>query len=117
MYFILLLKDENMKKRGILYLSIVIAFFNIFDAWITNYGMMNDFIQELNPLMNMIIAKSPLLFLFAKTLLSLLVILMSYIVYKQSHEKFKRIYSLTLYSVCFLYFSIFLVHLTWLTLI
>ena len=106
-----------MGKRSILYLSIFIAVFNIFDAWITNYGMMNHFIEELNPLMNMIIQNSPFLFLFVKFLLSLFVVLISYSVYKKSSDKFKRMYSLSLLSVCCLYFGIFLVHLTWLAMI
>lgn len=106
-----------MKKRSILYLSIIIAIFNMFDAWFTNYGMTNHLIEELNPFMNMIIKNSPLLFLLIKALLSVLIIFMSYVVYRHSSERFKSMYSLSLIPVCLLYFSIFIVHLTWLSVV
>lgn len=103
--------------KNIMLLGISIAFLNLFDGIVTNYGLMKKFIEEMNPVMDFIISINPALFLVLKIVLSLLILFVSYRVYTNSKVSFQRLYMLTLVGVFCLYFGIFSMHLYWLSLL
>lgn len=103
--------------KKIMLFGISIAFLNLFDGIVTNYGLMEKFIEEMNPLMDLIISINPALFLALKVGLSLLILLVSYRVYAHSKVNFQKLYLLTLVGVFCLYFGICSVHVYWLSLL
>lgn len=66
-----------------IYLSWLIAILNIFDGVTTNYGLKKGAIEELNPIMDFLWLVSPLLFLTLKFSLSILIVIISILVYKK----------------------------------
>ena len=115
-YSIKKLKDGMLRnKMNFIYLSWLIAALNIFDGVTTAYGLKKDAIEELNPIMDFLWLVSPLLFLTLKFSLSVLIIIISILVYKKSSKTFQRIYSVLLVGVCCVYFGIFSLHIMWLS--
>ena len=112
-----IVKEGTMVKKNIMFLGISIAFLNLFDGIVTNYGLMKKLIEEMNPLMNFLISIDPALFLGLKIGLSLLILFVSYWVYTNSKVHFQKLYLLTLVGVFCLYSGICSVHLYWLSLI
>ena len=90
---------------------------NLFDGIATNYGLMNNMIEELNPLMRFFAATSPILFIGIKTVLSILILFASYLVYKKSKEKFQMLFLYSLVGVSVMYLGIFGMHIFWLSLL
>lgn len=88
------------------YLSVL----NIFDAFITYFGLENSLIQELNPLMNRIYEADPALFLITKMAFSLCLYL--FILFKKvptsSLTKGLAVFASSLYTL------IFFLHCYWL---
>ena len=66
-----------------IYLSWLIAILNIFDGVTTDYGLKKGAIEELNPIMDFLWLVSPLLFLILKFSLSILIVIISILVYKK----------------------------------
>ncbi|MER1999707.1 MAG: DUF5658 family protein [Lysinibacillus sp.] len=89
----------------------------MFDAFATHYGLRNHFIEESNPLMLYLWTVSPTLFLYLKILLSILIVVISHLVYQYSAARFKRIYSYTLVGLTFIYSGVFSLHIYWLTMV
>lgn len=106
-----------MGKKSIMLFGISIAFLNLFDGIVTNYGLMKKFIEEMNPIMDFIISLNPAFFLGLKVILSLLILFVSYWVYKNSKAHFQRLYLVSLIGVFCLYFGICSIHLYWLSLL
>ena len=106
-----------MGKKYIMLFGISIAFLNLFDGIVTNYGLMEKLISEMNPVMDFIISINPGLFLSLKIGLSLLILFVSYWVYTTSKVNFQKLYLLSLVGVFCLYFGICGVHLYWLSLL
>jgi len=106
-----------MGKKYIMLFGISIAFLNLFDGIVTNYGLMEKLISEMNPVMDFIISINPALFLSLKIGLSLLILFASYWVYTTSKVNFQKLYLLSLVGVFCLYFGICSVHLYWLSLL
>lgn len=106
-----------MGKKYIMLFGISIAFLNLFDGIVTNYGFVEKLIEEMNPIMDFLISINPALFLSLKVGLSLLILFVSYRVYTKSKVNFQRLYLLTLIGVFCLYFSICSLHLYWLSLL
>ena len=118
MYLNFLIKDGKMKnKRIIIYCSALIALLNLFDGIATHYGIINNMIQELNPLMDFFMAISPLLFLWIKIVLSILVLYASYWIYKKSNVKFQILFLYSLVGTSVMYVGIFCMHIFWLSLL
>ena len=88
------------------YLSLL----NIFDAFITYFGLENSFIQEMNPLMSRIYETHPLLFIFTKLAFSLCIYL--FIVFKKVPTS-SLIRGLTVFATSF-YTIVFFLHCYWL---
>ncbi|RUL54678.1 MULTISPECIES: DUF5658 family protein [Lysinibacillus] len=105
------------KKISIIYLGLAIGFLNAFDGVATNYGVLNNFIEEANPLMETLLLASPIIFLSVKSALSALVIFVCYLVYKHSKEIFQRFFSIALVGVSFMYVGILGLHLYWISLL
>ncbi|WP_413632884.1 DUF5658 family protein [Mesobacillus jeotgali] len=74
---------------------------NLLDTFITWFGIRNAFIAELNPIMNAIYETDPLLFLFIKSALSILLLLFIVfsIVPRSSLVKFLLVFASASYSV------------------
>ncbi|WP_353057417.1 DUF5658 family protein [Neobacillus niacini] len=88
------------------YLSLL----NIFDAFITFFGLKNSFIQEMNPLMSRIYEAEPALFLITKLTFSLCLYL--FILFKKvPSTSFTK--GLTIFASSF-YTLIFFLHCYWL---
>lgn len=64
-----------MEENLVILLFYYLITLNIFDAFITWFGMKNSFISELNPLMNALYEHNPALFLGSKITLSLILLL------------------------------------------
>jgi len=103
--------------NNIMLFGISIAFLNLFDGIVTNYGLMKNWIAEMNPIMDLLISIHPVLFLGLKVGLSLLILFLSYYVYLKSKRSFQRVYLLTLVCVFCLYFGICGLHIYWLSLV
>ncbi|WP_374757395.1 DUF5658 family protein [Neobacillus driksii] len=88
------------------YLSLL----NIFDAFITYFGLKNSMIQEMNPLMNRIYEADPALFLITKMGFSLCLYL--FILFKKVPTSFLT-KGLTVFASSF-YTLIFFLHCYWL---
>lgn len=110
-------KDGYVKNNSILMMGYFIAFLNLFDGLATNYGLLNNFIEESNPLMALIASASPILFVIIKLLLSLAIILTSYLVYKKCSVQFQRLYAISLIAVCTIYLGIGCLHIYWLSIL
>ncbi|MEK4229827.1 DUF5658 family protein [Solibacillus sp. FSL H8-0538] len=107
-----------MKNKIIIhYVSLLVASLNIFDGFVTHYGLKKNEIEEFNPFMDLLWATSPILFLCVKIALSMLILLTSYFVYKKSAEQFQKIFSIILIGTFSMYLGIFGVHLFWLSLL
>ncbi|WP_332649817.1 DUF5658 family protein [Lysinibacillus sp. 54212] len=104
-------------RRFILLLSLFIAILNLFDGIATHFGLIHNIIEEANPIMKTIATFSPALFLLIKTLLSILIVAVSYWIYKYSLAAFQRFYFLSLVGVLTLYIGIFSMHIFWLVLL
>ena len=102
-------------KINVVYLSWLIAVLNVFDGVITAYGLKEGKIEELNPIMRFLWVTSPPLFLALKFSLSILVVIISIVVYKKSRNTFYRVYAVLLVGVCCLYIGIFVLHMIWLS--
>ncbi len=76
-------------KMNFIYLSWLIAILNIFDGVTTNYGLKKGAIEELNPIMDFLWLMSPLLFLTLKFSLSVIIVIISILVYKKSSKTFQ----------------------------
>ena len=115
-YFLLKKKGDNMKnKRIIIDYSLFVATLNVFDGIATHYGLMNNMIEELNPLMDFIVRTSPILFICIKVVLSILILFSSYLVYKKSKVKFQKLFLYSLVGVSVMYIGIFCMHIFWLS--
>jgi hypothetical protein len=88
------------------YLSLL----NIFDAFITYFGLENRFIQESNPLMNSLYEADPALFIFTKLAFSLFLYLFIFLKKVPTSALIKR---LTVFATS-LYTLIFSLHCYWL---
>ena len=95
-------------------LSRVIAILNIFDGLATHYGLAYGIIEEANPVMDLLWKASPLLFLGAKTGLSILILHISTLIFQKSVEAFRRLYAVSLLGVLCLYVGVCSLHITWL---
>ena len=102
-------------KISVVYLSWFIAALNIFDGVITAYGLKEGKIEELNPIMRFLWVMSPPLFLALKFSLSVLVVIISIVVYKKSRKTFYSVYAVLLVGVCCVYIGIFVLHMMWLS--
>ena len=102
-------------KISVVYLSWFIAALNIFDGVITAYGLKEGKIEELNPIMRFLWVMSPPLFLALKFSLSVLVVIISIVVYKKSRKTFYGVYAVLLVGVCCVYMGIFVLHMMWLS--
>ena len=102
-------------KINVVYLSWFIAILNVFDGVLTAYGLKEGKIEELNPIMRFLWVTSPPLFLVLKFSLSVLVVVISIVVYKKSRKTFYDVYSVLLVGVCFVYLGIFVLHMVWLS--
>lgn len=115
-YTIKNLKDGMLRNKiNIIYLGWLIAVLNIFDGVTTAYGLKNGKIEELNPIMAFLWMMSPPLFLALKFSLSVLIVIISMLVYKKSSKKFQGVYSVLLVGVCCVYLGIFFLHIMWLS--
>lgn len=101
------------KKTMLIYLGLFVALLNLFDGFATNYGMTNNFIEELNPLMDALMT-TPILFLSLKTALSILILFVTYLVSKHCVASFQKLFLSSLICVSFIYTGIFGLHLIWL---
>lgn len=101
------------KKTWIILLGVLVAFLNIFDGIATIFGLMNDYIEELNPLMRSLFITSPAFFICFKMGLSLLIFYVSLLIYKHSKNTFQMFYLFALGGVSCLYVGIFGLHLIW----
>lgn len=111
-------KVVKLKNKWIIIaFSVLVAFLNLFDGIATNYGLMNNMIEELNPLMRFFAATSPILFIGIKTVLSILILFASYLVYKKSKAKFQILFLYSLVGVSVMYLGIFGMHIFWLSLL
>lgn len=99
----------------ILILGIVISLLNMFDGLATNYGYINNFIEEVNPLMDYLLKLNSELFLLFKFLVSILIVLISFAVYYKCNERFQKSFFVSLVGVSVLYLGISVMHLTWLS--
>lgn len=108
-------KDGELNNKRIIYFGLFVAFLNFFDAFATHYGLSNHFIEESNPLMLYVWTVSPTFFLYLKVLLSILIIIISYLVYQYSAAVFQRIFSYTLVGLSLIYSGVFSLHIYWLT--
>ena len=109
-------KDDMLRgKLTIVYLSWFIAILNLFDGLITAYGLKEGKIEELNPIMRFLWETSPFLFLTLKVSLSILIVIISIMVYKKSRNAFQGVYAVLLVGVCCMYFGIFALHMIWLS--
>ncbi|WP_420489196.1 DUF5658 family protein [Neobacillus vireti] len=88
------------------YLSIL----NIFDAFITYFGLENSYIQEMNPLMSRIYEADPALFIILKLAFSLCLYLFIFLKKVPSSSLIK---GLTVFATSF-YTLIFFLHCYWL---
>ena len=102
-------------KINVVYLSWFIAALNMFDGVTTAYGLKEGKIEELNPIMRFLWVTSPPLFLALKFSLSVLIVIISIVVYKKSRETFYDVYAVLLVGVCFVYLGIFVLHMIWLS--
>lgn len=102
-------------KINVVYLSWFIAILNVFDGVLTAYGLREGKIEELNPIMRFLWVTSPALFLALKFSLSVLVVIISIVIYKKSRKTFLGVYSVLLVVVCFVYVGIFVLHMMWLS--
>ena len=100
-------------KVKLIYVSWLVAMLNIVDGFATHYGLANGVIEELNPIMDFIWLKSPLLFLSIKTVLSLVLIVISNVVYRTSHVAFQKNYFVLLIFLFLLYVSVLGLHMMW----
>lgn len=105
------------QKRIILYFSLLVAILNLFDGFLTHYGLANNMIEELNPLMNFFLTISPALFIFIKVVLSMLILFVSYWVYKKSKVGFQKTFFYSLIGVSVIYIGVFSMHILWISLI
>ena len=106
-----------MKNNAILIMGYFIAFLNLFDGLATFYGLMNNMIEESNPLMAYMISVSPLLFVMIKLLLSFFIVFISYLVNKTCSLQFQRLYVISLIAVCTIYTGIGCLHIYWLSIL
>ncbi|MEO4052004.1 DUF5658 family protein [Solibacillus sp. CAU 1738] len=97
--------------------SLLVAMLNLFDGIATNYGLMNNIIEESNPIMAFFASLSPILFVCIKIILSLLIILVSYLVYKKSTARFQKLFFISLLGVCGIYVGISCMHIFWLSIL
>lgn len=104
-----------MKRLYIMELSVIISILNILDGIFTNFGVSNNFIDELNPLMKHLTLFSPTLFLALKFFLSFMVVYVAYCIVKNGTTRFKKLFSISLFFVCILYTGIFSMHLIWIS--
>nr|WP_106781933.1 DUF5658 family protein [Lysinibacillus timonensis] len=107
-----------MENKGIILIfGFVLAFLNVFDGFATIYGHLHNFIEELNPVMDSMLKTSPELFLLSKCLLSLFIVVISYLVYKKSKANFQKQFLFSLVGVSVMYTGIFFLHIFWLSMI
>lgn len=102
-----------MKRDFIVYTGIVVALLNTFDAFATNFGLLNHYIEESNPIMSALWIFSPMLFLSMKLLLSICILIISILVSRYSRTFFKQMYSYSLIGLAILYSGIFFMHIYW----
>ncbi|MED3763567.1 DUF5658 family protein [Ureibacillus terrenus] len=99
--------------------GLIIAILNMFDGLATNYGLTNHYIEEVNPVMRLIAEISPALFIGVKLSLSLLILIVSYLVYKSgncsSKSLFQKFFLYSLVGVTALYAGVFCLHIYWLS--
>ncbi|OLS33971.1 DUF5658 family protein [Bacillus sp. MRMR6] len=88
------------------YLSVL----NIFDGFVTYYGLENRFITEMNPLMNSLYEANPWLFIFTKIAFSACLYL--FIIFKMVPSS-RLTKGLTVFASSF-YTLIFFLHCYWL---
>lgn len=104
-------------KRSSIFLSLFIATLNIFDGIATHFGLLFNKIEEFNPIMNILWASSPILFLAVKITLSFFIYLLTYLVCLKSSEQFQMLFNYCLKGLFVIYLAIFGLHMYWITLI
>ncbi|TYR75249.1 hypothetical protein FZC79_10820 [Rossellomorea vietnamensis] len=87
----------------------ILAALNIIDAIVTAIGIENAYIQEANPLMDLLYTTHPVFFIALKILLSLMVYTLIFFDKIPSKKWFSSI----TYTAVTLYSLIFLLHGTW----
>ncbi|UED81852.1 DUF5658 family protein [Lysinibacillus sp. CD3-6] len=92
----------------------LISLLNIFDGFATHFGLLHNKIEESNPIMHCLWMSSPALFLTVKMMLSISISYLSYLVYKLSSTRFRKLYTTCLLGIFILYLAIFSIHLYWL---
>lgn len=102
-------------KKILLYSSILVALLNLFDGITTYYGIVHNLIEEVNPLMEFFMTISPLLFLWMKVVLSILLICVSYLVYQKSKATFQKRFLYSLVGVSIMYMGLVGMHIFWLS--
>lgn len=104
------------RKKLILTFAIGIAILNVFDGLLTYFGIVNQLIEELNPLMNLLITNHPALFIGLKIFLSLSILMIAYYISLYSKATFQRIFFYSLVGVFSIYTTINCLHIYWFTL-
>lgn len=104
-------------KKVFLGISLIIAALNLFDGFITHFGLELNAIEEANPIMHLLWSTSPTMFLVLKVALSVFISIISYLVYKKSAVPFQKMFSVALVSIGLLYSGIFSLHIFWLSLL
>lgn len=94
-------------------LCFVIAWLNLFDGILTDYGLLHHYIEELNPIMLYLWENNRLHFLFTKVALSSLVLLVG--LWSIHYRSFKKLNLVkTGINIAFiLYIYVSIVHLFW----
>ena len=103
------------KIKLMLFFSIGIAILNVFDGFFTYFGVVNNFIEELNPVMNLLITTYPAVFIGVKILLSLSIVAVSYWISSYGKANFQLVFLFSLVIVFFIYTGIFGLHIYWLS--
>ncbi|RIW36094.1 hypothetical protein D3H55_06445 [Bacillus salacetis] len=89
----------------------ILAALNLIDAFVTWYGIKNDFIKEANPIMDSIYSAHPAWFLSVKILLS--VFLYALILYGEIPRK--KWFASVAYTAIAVYLLTFLLHGLWIS--
>ena len=82
---------------------------------LTYFGIVNQFIEELNPFMNLLITHHPAIFIGIKVFLSFSILVVSYLISFYSKVTFQRVFLFALVGVFFIYTVINGLHIYWLS--
>lgn len=92
-------------------LFMIISTLNLLDGVFTFIGLHYSLIEEMNPIMNWLWEYHPMMFLFVKVSLSLVVVIIGISLGKQ--ELVFKHWKLVLFPVLVIYFVILLLHFRW----